>query len=98
MPVTRRRRRPETDQAVPIHRHLNPRSARDPAPGSRRAGGGIFLFLLGVAVGAFGTYMATHGSARRAAAGLGSEAVPRGEAEAPPAPRPRRRGAGAPPR
>src|ERR1700688_1623744 len=95
MPVTRRRRRPETAQAVPIHRHLNPRSARDPAPGSRRAGGGIFLFLLGVAVGAFGTYMATHGSAWRAAAGFGSEALPRGEAE-PPAARAASRGGAAP--
>ena len=55
------------------------------APGTRRSRGGWFLFLLGVAVGAVGTYLAGHGSAWRTPAGIagsGSEAVPPGEAEA----------------
>jgi uncharacterized protein len=58
--------------------------ARSAAPGSRRARGGLFLFLLGVAVGAVGTYLAGHGSAWRAAAGIAasSEALSPGEAEA----------------
>jgi polysaccharide deacetylase 2 family uncharacterized protein YibQ len=56
----------------------------------------MFLFLLGVAVGAVGTYLlAGHGSAWRAAAGFGSEALPPGEAEAPAA-RAGRHGAAAP--
>ena len=73
---------------MPIRRHLDPRLARSAAPGSRRARGGLFLFLLGVAVGAVGTYLAGHGSTWRTPAGIagiagvGSEAVPPGEAEA----------------
>jgi hypothetical protein len=49
----------------------------------------LFLFLLGVAVGAVGTYLAGHGSAWRTPAGIagiagaGSEALPPGKAEAP---------------
>ncbi|HEY6321210.1 MAG TPA: divergent polysaccharide deacetylase family protein [Thermoanaerobaculia bacterium] len=74
---------------MPIRRHLDPRSARAAAPGSRRAGSGVFLFVLGVAVGAAGIYLAEHGSLWRTPAsiaglaGVGSEARPPGEAEAP---------------
>ncbi|HXO25719.1 MAG TPA: divergent polysaccharide deacetylase family protein [Thermoanaerobaculia bacterium] len=71
---------------MPIRRHLDPRSARAAAPGSRRAGSGLFLFVLGVAVGAAGSWLAGHGSLWRTPAGIagvGSEAKPSGEPAAP---------------
>ena len=64
---------------MPIRRHLDPRSARAAAPRSRGAGSGVFLFVLGVAVGAVGLYLAEHGSLWRTPAGIGSEAQPPGE-------------------
>jgi uncharacterized protein len=73
---------------LPIRRHLDPRSARAAAPGSRRARGGLFLFILGVAVGAAGTWLAGHASLWRTPAGIaglagiGSEAQPSGEVAA----------------
>ena len=74
---------------MPIRRHLDPRSARAAAPGSRRAGSGLFLFVLGVAVGAAGTWLAGHGSPWRTPAGIAglagvgsSEAQPSREAAA----------------
>jgi polysaccharide deacetylase 2 family uncharacterized protein YibQ len=74
---------------LPIRRHLDPRSARAAAPGSRRAGSGVFLFVLGMAVGAVGTWLAEHGSLWRTPAGIAglagidSEAQPPVEAAAP---------------
>ncbi|HLX06379.1 MAG TPA: divergent polysaccharide deacetylase family protein [Thermoanaerobaculia bacterium] len=90
---------------MPIRRHPRPRSASNGIPPRRRAGGGALLFLLGIAVGAGGGWLAEHGSSwRRLVAGLSSVAAAHrdpaslqddGVAQAPPgasASRPRRRG------
>lgn len=90
---------------MPIRRHPRPRSASNGIPPRRRAGGGALLFLLGIAMGAGGGWLAEHGSSwRRLVAGLSSVAAAHrdpaslqddGVAPAPPgasASRPRRRG------
>jgi len=83
---------------LPIRRHSRPRSASNGTPPRRRAGGGALLFLLGIAVGAGGGWLAEHGAAwhRLVAAWNGAAAADRESPESRQAGRAAQAPAGAP--